>query len=328
MTPPYAAPEQWRHERATSATDVYAVGVIAHEILTGALPFPGPSQDDFRDQHLLEPPPAIPGAPSALAALVSDCLSKSVGARPTAQLLRARLDRAARPPASRGLASLQDANLAEAERRSQAAVESSRQLTADEQRSALLADAERSYASISEALFQAIMREASSAQAKRDPDVGNWQISLGRARMEMTPMKSPAAWSPAGLFDLVAVGTVAVSFSGDPSGYQGRAHSLWFADAQTEGAYQWFETGFTLMALMREIPAYEPFPLDGGDDAALALRLGAHTHRVAHAFTPLAVGDLDDFIDRWAEWFGAASQGQLRRVSGAGTNPEGSWRRG
>ena len=29
MTPPYASPEQWRGERATHATDVYAFGIIA-----------------------------------------------------------------------------------------------------------------------------------------------------------------------------------------------------------------------------------------------------------------------------------------------------------
>ena len=44
----YAAPEQWRGERATSATDVYATGVIAYELLTGNLPFQGPDEHDYR----------------------------------------------------------------------------------------------------------------------------------------------------------------------------------------------------------------------------------------------------------------------------------------
>ncbi len=46
---PYAAPEQWRMERATPATDVYAFGVTAFELLQGHRPFAGP---DFREQHL------------------------------------------------------------------------------------------------------------------------------------------------------------------------------------------------------------------------------------------------------------------------------------
>ena len=33
MTARYAAPEQWRGERAVGATDVYATGVVAYELL-------------------------------------------------------------------------------------------------------------------------------------------------------------------------------------------------------------------------------------------------------------------------------------------------------
>jgi serine/threonine protein kinase len=49
MSTPYAAPERWRSERATAAADVYAVGVMAFEFLTGDLPFPGPDTWDFRE---------------------------------------------------------------------------------------------------------------------------------------------------------------------------------------------------------------------------------------------------------------------------------------
>ena len=48
MTPPYAAPEQWRGDRATSATDVYALGIVAYELLAGELPFAGPEIHDYR----------------------------------------------------------------------------------------------------------------------------------------------------------------------------------------------------------------------------------------------------------------------------------------
>ena len=37
-TPAYAAPEQWRDERATSATDV-CLRIIAYELVTGRRPF-------------------------------------------------------------------------------------------------------------------------------------------------------------------------------------------------------------------------------------------------------------------------------------------------
>ena len=285
LTPPYAAPEQWRHERATSFTDIYAVGVVAYELLTGELPFAGPAPEDFREAHLHEPPPAIQSAPPALASLVGDCLNKSPGARPAPGSFRARLERAADPPVSSGLASLQSANSAESQRLGRAAADVSQQLSAEEQRQFLLSDAVRSYRAISDAVFETVAAAASSAAASRDPDVRNWRIALGRAKLEMTSTRAPEAWSPAGLFDLVLVGTVAVTVEGDPHGYKGRAHSLWFADAQHAGTYQWFETGFELMALVAQVSEFQPFSLDGGDDAAIALLPGMHTHQVAWPFT-------------------------------------------
>ncbi|WP_338702107.1 serine/threonine-protein kinase [Streptomyces sp. Q6] len=94
LTPPYAAPEQWRGDRATGATDVYAAGVVAYELLTGSRPFKGPQSHDYRRQHLSDPLPPLPrDVPAELAALVKESLFKPAGARPTARDLRARLDR-------------------------------------------------------------------------------------------------------------------------------------------------------------------------------------------------------------------------------------------
>jgi serine/threonine-protein kinase len=87
-TKPYAAPEQWREERATSATDVYALGIIAYELLAGSRPFAGP---DFREQHLHNTPPSLPGIPATLDALVQECLYKAPAARPSPANLSARL---------------------------------------------------------------------------------------------------------------------------------------------------------------------------------------------------------------------------------------------
>lgn len=99
LTPAYAAPERWsrpRDEVAPSA-DVYALGVLAHELLAGARPFAGGSDAPaalaaLEELHRSSPPPALPSSVApALASLVDACLAKDPAARPTAAALVAAL---------------------------------------------------------------------------------------------------------------------------------------------------------------------------------------------------------------------------------------------
>ena len=329
LSPPWAAPERFRGERATAAADIYALGVIGYELLTGELPFPGPEWEDFQEAHLEQEPPDLPDAPAALAALLAECLYKSPTARPSPANLRARLGRVIQPPTSTGLAQLGEVNREEVHRIAQAGSQQAAAMSAAERRQVLLRDASRAYERISEALFSAVVDNASAARAKRDPDVRNWQIELASARLEMTAVSRPTeGWNAAGLFDLVGVGAVSLGIPMDQYGFEGRSHSLWFADAQVPGEYAWFETGFTLMAMMAALPTVDPFALAGGTDAEMALRVGVHTHQVAVPFTPLRLGELDDFVSRWAGWLAEAAAGRLQRLSSNSAQAAGSWRRG
>ena len=90
--------------------------------------------------------------------------------------------------------------------------------------------------------------------------------------------------------------------SKDRHGYEGRSHSLWYCDAQEAGRHQWFETAFMIPGIRLAMTRQEPFALKPGEDAAGA-GAAAWPDRVqiAWPFTPLNVGELDDFMSRWTD---------------------------
>jgi eukaryotic-like serine/threonine-protein kinase len=54
-----------------------------------------------------------------------------------------------------------------------------------------------------------------------------------------------------------------------------------------------------------------PFMLDPGPEAAKALWNGMAEFQLAWPLAPVDIGDLHEFIDRWASWFADASEGRL-----------------
>lgn len=83
----YMAPEQWVQSKATnSKADVYTLGVLLFQMLTGKLPFIAEQQKDLMYLHILEPPPIdqLPGfVPTTTRELVARMLSKKPSPRPT-----------------------------------------------------------------------------------------------------------------------------------------------------------------------------------------------------------------------------------------------------
>src|SRR5262249_55836744 len=87
-TPGYICPEQVRGEEMDHRGDLYSVGVMMYELLTGRLPFSGPSSMDILLAHATEHAPTfnelgLAGwVPRDVEQLVFDCLAKDPEERP------------------------------------------------------------------------------------------------------------------------------------------------------------------------------------------------------------------------------------------------------
>jgi eukaryotic-like serine/threonine-protein kinase len=82
-TPCYLSPEQALGRPATGASDLYALGVVAHEMLSGSKPFDKPTPIATAMSHLHESPPPLPDdVPEDLAGVIEDLLEKDPRNRP------------------------------------------------------------------------------------------------------------------------------------------------------------------------------------------------------------------------------------------------------
>jgi len=323
LSPPYAAPERWRMEHATSAADIYAFGVMAYEMVAGVLPFSGP---DFRHQHLHDDPPRLAEIPPAFGSLVDECLYKAPQARPRAANICARLDKVSGPAGSPGLARLQEVNREAVRRRGEGSREQSAAQSEAERREVLAATAQKAFDQISAGLHEAITEAAPAAVASAARG-GGWTLKLNRAELTLSAMKRHGIGQVAE-FDVVCSASLNLTVPQDYYGYSGRSHSLWFGDVQVAGQYGWYESAFMHHPLSGHMSTQAPFSLDPGAEAARAVGSGINEFAVAWPFTPLVAGDLDGFIDRWANWFANAAQGHLQRPGEMPERrPEGSWRR-
>jgi len=81
-TPAYLAPERTAGEPATAASDLYSLGIVAYECLTGAPPFRG-TPIEVAGASRFQPLPPLPAAvPAPVTALVADLAAKDPAARP------------------------------------------------------------------------------------------------------------------------------------------------------------------------------------------------------------------------------------------------------
>ena len=84
-TPYYMSPEQCSGKNVTGLSDQYSLGVVAHLMLTGSVPFSGESIMEVMKQHFMDEPPDLallrPDLPPRLTAAVKRAMAKAAADR-------------------------------------------------------------------------------------------------------------------------------------------------------------------------------------------------------------------------------------------------------
>ena len=306
LSPQYAAPEQWRYERASKATDVYALGCIATVLVTGQPPF---ASGDFRERHLHEKP-TIPKSISArFQQLISMCLRKNPNARPSLESIRKQLDgmeQAALPHSSLVSAG---ASIAEQELKTEA--EQSRKQTVAETRKELASDALESLNLIIEMLFDRI--ETDAPVAKR---IHPHNIILGQGVLSI---KIPFPSISEGVFNNSNKNIICGAFikvEQSAGFYKGRSANLWFEEISKD-KYRWVEIPYWT-TFQQTTSSLEPYGVVRHSELAdVDYAMSSVMHSVNQAAqSKLIDGEYtQDFIDRWSERLALASSNQLQRQS-------------
>ncbi len=81
-TPAYMAPEQWRGGAVDARTDVYALGVIIYEMISGRTPFESDTPFTLMYKHLNEAPPTLRDSRPSLPQAVEDVIFKALAKDP------------------------------------------------------------------------------------------------------------------------------------------------------------------------------------------------------------------------------------------------------
>lgn len=87
-TPSYMAPEIWEGKPASPASDIYSLGCITYEMLSGDVLFDGETPAQIMHAHLIRGPKPIVGIPAAWQSVLDRCLARNPSDRyPSANAL-------------------------------------------------------------------------------------------------------------------------------------------------------------------------------------------------------------------------------------------------
>jgi len=82
---PYMAPEVSRGEMPSAQSDIYAVGVLLHELLTGRLPYNADSPSAMAARHSADPIPSLRNYNPSVPMVLDEIVKKTLGKEPSAR---------------------------------------------------------------------------------------------------------------------------------------------------------------------------------------------------------------------------------------------------
>lgn len=316
LTPLYAAPEQWRLERSTSATDIYALGCVAYALLTGLPPFQGPSRIDYQEQHLHQAPEPLTNVGPHLRSLVASMLRKPQQSRPGVDRIISVLNNLIQSNDNEGERSspLAQAGAVDAEAAIQADARRNEERTRYQVRQQLVYSAFNILDEILNDLANRILEDAPTAQ-RINRGSYRLRIEFGTASLEVTSdMTHPIAedaFKNSG-WDVIASAIITV-IQNNPTLYKWSAN-LWYTNLGQEEGYRWWEVLY-FAPLARKPSPYEPFAVENLEDADLAASHVMHIVSLAAKPRPIDDEDSEDFYNRWMSLLATAYNGHLQHPS-------------
>jgi serine/threonine-protein kinase len=184
-----------------------------------------------------------------------------------------------------------------------------RQASEHERREELFEAAARTFTTIPASLMEALQAESPLARLQSPVGHGRMEFvaELEAGKLGVSKPAPIASWD--GPFEVIAVASIVVNQDRNRRGYEGRSHSLWYCDAQSEGVYGWYELAF-MRSAFRAQPAIVPYAAHPRDvPNAFKRVIGAE--QLAWPIEELHRADLTEFVDRWLGWFADASVEEL-----------------
>jgi serine/threonine-protein kinase len=315
LSPPYAAPEQWKLERATTATDIYALGCLGYALLTGKPPFPGPTFSDYHEQHLNAPPPELDGHDPRFQSLLRMMMRKVASARPSLDRVRMILDGSVNRkegPQAKSSGDLARAAAAGAKRVAQEEAAASAAAHEREQRAALHDEAFHILDGVVRELFAVVSEAAPHARVRGPSGNGEGDVVVpaehgGEALLSISVTTRAAlakdAFKRSGR-DVIAGALIGVK---QPADSYVRAASLWYTSIG--GAFRWVEMAYYASFGSARLSDCQPYALEPPEADAAAAHLSSNA--VAYGPVPIDDENADSFCGRWTTILGMAVAGRL-----------------